>query len=85
MYTQDDAYNLFSDEDIRKVLAGRNITVPCANTDLTAKEIGDRVLFLLEKDKDYYIVIDIEGRTLTLVEPKTKRRFKTDFSLVKLL
>jgi hypothetical protein len=86
MFSQEDAYNLFSDDDIRKVLAGRNIAIPCATLDLAAKEVGDRVFYVDGRDKDYYIVIDKIGRDdLIIVNPKTKHSVPVKFSEVKVL
>jgi hypothetical protein len=86
MYTDEDAYNLFSDEDIRKVLKERNIAIPCSKSDLASKEIGDRVFFLIGEDKDYYIVIDcLPDSVLLLVNPKTNYQCKTHSTLVKVL
>jgi hypothetical protein len=78
-------YNLFSDDDIRKVLAGRNIAIPTHLIDLAAKEIGDRVMFLDGWDKDYYIVIDKIGRDdLIVVNPKNNCTVPVKFTQVKL-
>ncbi|MFA5366644.1 MAG: hypothetical protein WC333_02070 [Dehalococcoidia bacterium] len=78
--------SLFSDEDIRKVLQERNISIPGSKADLASKEIGDRVFFLYGEDKDYYIVIDKEPDSmLVLVNPKNNYQCKTHSTLVKVL
>jgi hypothetical protein len=77
--------NFFNDENIRKVLQERNISIPGSKTDYCNKEIGDRVFFPDDKKKNYFIVIEKRCNKLLIVNPKTKKTIKIDFFLVKVL
>jgi hypothetical protein len=78
-------YESFSDDDIRKVLKERNITLP-QDTDDTFKTIGDRVKIIntIIYKKDYFIVIERVRDILTIVNPKTKEQIKILSNKVKL-